>query len=218
MSDRVVPILATPFGRTTLPAAEALNATLRGRFAERAAAVPGAPGSNPLCYRSPDDLFEWPDPAVRELTQGIFAGIYDLVAEISALDEPQLRSLTLQARGWYTIVRPDGCVPAASYPLSAWIAVYCVAAPEPSPTRRDSGMLRLYESRLGTMFQDATNATMRLPYAAGHYAWRPAPGQIALFPASVTHEVALVRAAGELVLVTARVRFVAPGQTGLATW
>ena len=218
MSDRVVPILATPFGRLALPGAESLNAALRQRFAERAGTQPGAPGSNPLCYRSPDDLFEWPDPKVQELAQAMLRGVYELVGEISALEEAPLRALTLQARGWYTIVRPDGCVPAASYPLSAWVAVYCVAAPEPSPTRRDSGMLRLYESRLGTMFQDASNATMRLPYSSGHYAWRPAPGQIALFPASVTHEVALVRAAGELVLVTARVRFVAPGQTGLSTW
>jgi hypothetical protein len=218
LGERVVPILATPFGRLTLPVAESLNAALRTRFAEHAAAHPGAPGSNPLCYLSADDLFEWPDPAVRELAEALLRGVYDLVAEISALEEAQLRALALQARGGFTIVRPDGCVPARSHALAAWSAVYCVAAPEPSPSRRDSGMLRLYESRLGTMFQDASNATMRLPYAAGHYAWRPVPGQMALFPASLTHEVALVRAVGELVLVTARVRFVAPGQTGLSRW
>ena len=43
------------------------------------------------------------------------------------------------------------------------------------------------------------------------------PGQMAVFPASLTHEIALVRSPGPLVLVTVRVRFVAPGQQGVAT-
>ena len=85
-------------------------------------------------------------------------------------------------------------------------------------TRADSGVLRLYESRLGTMFADATNAAMRVPFTPGHYTWRPVPGQLAVFPAWLTHEIALLRAPGQLVLVTVRVRFVAPGQKGVMRW
>ena len=59
------------------------------------------------------------------------------------------------------------------------------------------------------MFQDATHSGIRVPYRPGHYAWRPVPGQMAVFPAAITHEIAMVRAAGALVIVTARVRFVA---------
>ena len=116
------------------------------------------------------------------------------------------------------MVRTNGSVPAAMYPLTAWCAIYCVAAPPPSTTRADSGVLRLYESRLGTMFQDATNSAMRIPFRTSHYAWRPEPGGLAVFPASLTHEIALLRSPGELVLVTMRLRFVVPGQHGFGRW
>jgi hypothetical protein len=43
-------------------------------------------------------------------------------------------------------------------------------------------------------------------------------GEMVIFPASVTHEIALLRAGGELTLVTARIRFTAPGQRGLGRW
>ncbi len=68
------------------------------------------------------------------------------------------------------------------------------------------------------MFADATNAVMRMPFTPGHYSWRPVPGHMAVFPASLTHEIALLRSPGQLVLVTVRVRFVAPGQQGMARW
>jgi hypothetical protein len=109
-------------------------------------------------------------------------------------------------------------VPAINYPLAAWCAIYCVAAPEPSAKRQDSGILRLYESRLGTMFADASTSAMRLPFKPGHFGLRPEPGQLAVFPASVTHEIALVRSRQQLVLVTVCLRFVAPGQQGVARW
>jgi hypothetical protein len=214
----VIPILAAPFGVVPLPEAEPLNGALAALFAGRATAGGGAPGSNALCYRSRDDLLDWPEPPVQQLAAEIFRGVYSVVAGVNSFNEAQLRSFALQARGWFTIVRPDGCVPAASYPLTSWCGIYCIETPQPSESRSDSGILRLYESRLGTMFADATNSVMRLPFRPGHYGWRPVPGQLVVFPASITHEIALIRSPGRLMLVTVRVRFVAPGQTGVAAW
>ncbi|MHB8723504.1 MAG: 2OG-Fe(II) oxygenase family protein, partial [Steroidobacteraceae bacterium] len=141
-----------------------------------------------------------------------------VVNAVNDFTEVQLRSFAPQVRGWFTVVKPDGGVPAINYPLAAWCAIYCVAAPELSATRRDSGILRLYESRFGTMFADATTSGMRLPFRPGHYGWRPVPGQLAVFPASLTHEIAPVRSPEHLMLVTACVRFVAPGQQGVTRW
>ena len=216
-SPTVLPILAMPLGVVPLPEAEKLNGALAALFAARAAAGDPPPQSA-HCYRGRDDLLEWPDEPVRQLAAEILGGVYAVVGAVNDFTADQLRSLSVQARAWFTIVRPDGCVPATSYPLTAWCAVYCVEAPEPSAARRDSGVLRLYESRLGTMFADATTSAMRLPFTPGHFAWRPVPGQLAVFPASITHEIALVRSVGQLTLVTARLRFVAPGQSGVARW
>ena len=213
----VVPILATPFGVVPLPEAGALNAALSSVFAARMAAESSAQ-ANPLCYRSGDDLLEQPGEPLRQLAAAIFRGVYLVVESVNDFSSAQLRSFRMEARSWFTIVKPDGCVPAASYPLTAWCGIYCVAAPAFAPTRADSGVLRIYESRLGTMFQDATNSVMRMPYKPSHCSWRPVAGQLAVFPASLTHEIALNRSAEPLVLVTVRVRFVGPGQQGMSRW
>jgi hypothetical protein len=68
------------------------------------------------------------------------------------------------------------------------------------------------------MFQDATNSMMKMPYKPSHCSWRPVPGNMAVFPASLTHEIALFRSVGELILVTVRLRFVGPGQQGMPRW
>ncbi len=213
----VVPILATPFGVVPLPEAGALNPALTALFTARRAAD-SAPQADPLCYRSRDDLLEWPDEPVRTLAGAIFRGVYAVVENVNEFTAAQLHALRLEARGWFTIVKPDGCVPAAAYPLTAWCAIYCVAAPLPSPARADAGALRIYETRLGTMFQDATNSVMKMPYKPSHCSWRPVPGSMAVFPAALTHEIALFRALGEMILVTVRIRFVGPGQQGMPRW
>jgi hypothetical protein len=213
----VVPILATPLGFAAIPDAEQLNPALRDLFARRAAAD-RRPAPNPLRYSSTDDLPEWPEPPARQLAQGIGGAVYSLLSGVCDLTEAQLRSFKLEMRSWFTIVRTNGSVPAANYPLSAWCVVYCVTAAPPVADRPDSGVVRLYESRLGSTFQDATNSVLRIPYSQMHYWWRPVAGSLLLFPASLTHEVALLRAAGELVLVTARCRFIAPGQKGWSRW
>jgi hypothetical protein len=213
----VVPILATPLGFATMADAEQLNPGLRALFAQRAAAD-RRHAPNPLRFSSTDDLMEWPESLARQLSDGIAGAVYSLVSSVSDLTEAQLRSCKLEMRAWFTIVRTNGSVPAANYPLSAWCAIYCVAAPPPAEDRPDSGVVRLYESRLGSAFQDATNSALRIPYSQSHYSWRPVAGSLVIFPASLTHEVALLRAAGELVLVTARCRFIAPGQQGFSRW
>ena len=214
----VVPILATPFGVVPLPEADTLNPALAALFAARMRSDDPARQRNPLCYHSRDDLLEWPEESMRRLTDAILRGVKSVVIAVNDFTEAQLSSFAVQARGWFTVIAPNGHVPATNYPLTAWCGIYCVAAPESPATRADSGVLRIYESRLGTMFADATNATMRMPFTPGHSTWRPVPGALAVFPASLTHEIALVRSPGQLMLVTVRVRFVAPGQQGLARW
>jgi hypothetical protein len=213
----VMPILATPLGIATLADAQQLNPALAELFAQRAAADP-AQARNPLRYVSSDDLLEWPEPPVRRLADGIAGAVYSLIGTVSDITEAQLRTCKLEARAWFTRVRTNGAVSAANHPLTAWCAIYCVAAPAPAQDRADSGVVRLYESRLGSTFQDATSAMLRIPFSTSHYAWRPVAGQLVIFPASLTYEVALLRAAEELLLVTTRLRFIAPGQQGFARW
>jgi Putative 2OG-Fe(II) oxygenase len=218
VAPTVMPILATPLGVAAIPDAAEFNGELCNLFRQRAAAGYGPGRGDPLRICGSDDLMEWPEAPVARLRNAMIGAVYQFVGSVSEIAEPQLHACKLEARAWFTLIRPNGRVPAANYPLTTWCAIYCVAAPLPVDERADSGIVRLYESRLGTSFQDATNAAMRIPYSQAHYAWRPAAGQLVIFPGSLTHEVAPLRAASELVLVTARFRFVGPGQQGFSRW
>jgi Putative 2OG-Fe(II) oxygenase len=218
LAPTVMPILATPLGVATVADAVQFNSALGELFAQRAASGRGLGRGDPLRVCSSDDLLEWPEAPVRQLAGAIAGAVYQFVGSVSEIDEPQLRACKLEARAWFTLIRPNGRVPAANYPLTTWCAIYCVTAPPPADERADSGLVRLYESRLSTTFQDASNAVLRIPYSQAHYTWRPSAGQLVIFPGSLTHEVAPLRAAGEMLLVTARCRFVGAGQQGYSRW
>ena len=213
----VKPILATPLGIASIPDAQPLNAAVREVFALRMKAQ-GPPPREPLCYTGSEDLLDWPDEPVRRLAEAMVGSVGSVVSGVNGFTEPQMRALTMQARAWFTVLRTNGCVPQASYPLTAWCAIYCVAASPPVDTRSDSGVVRLYESRFGTTFHDVSSCAMGIPYTHSHYAWHPVAGQMAIFPGYLTHEIALSKAAGELIFVTLRCRFTAPGQPGLSRW
>lgn len=216
----LVPIFATPFATVSLAGSEGFNPALLSLFTERAEASltdPALP-QHPFCFRSREDLFDWDTEAVGRLKEEMLAALCSVVMAAGLYTEAEFDSLAVQARARLVIVRPDGRLPAASVPLASWCALYCVAAPAPPPTRPDSGALRLYESRLTSMFLDAGNSRLRRPFGAGHHVWRPVAGQMAVFPAAVAHEVALNRSDTDLVLVAARARFATPAHEALPPW
>jgi hypothetical protein len=217
-SISIVPIFATPLAIVTLPAAPQTNARVAQLFAQHATANPVAPGADPLCYRSADDLLDWSDEHLRQLCGEILRGVWSTVAAVTTLTPEQLKTLSMQARATFTIIQPDGCVPATSHSLTAWCGIYCLEAPAPAPERADSGVVRFYESRFGAMLSDATNSAMRVPFTSGHYTWRATPGQLLVFPGALSHEIPLLRANSPLSLITVRSRFVGPGQEGLSRW
>jgi hypothetical protein len=217
-SMSIVPIFATPLALITLPDSLRPTEAVAQLLAAHAAANPAPEPTGGLCYQSRDDLLDWPDDPVHQLCAEILRGVWSTVASVTTLSPEQLVTLSMQARGHYTIVRPDGCVPATSHSMTAWCAIYCLQAPAPSAERADSGVVRFYEARLGTSLADATTSALRIPFLSGHYTWRAVPGQLVVFPGSLTHEIPLLRADSPLTLITLRARFVGPGQEGLSRW
>jgi hypothetical protein len=217
----IVPVFATPFAVVPVAASAELNAALGALFLAHATEAfrdPLAP-PDPLCFRSREDLFEWPDPVVGQLRREMLAGVCAAVMAVSLYSEAEFSELKIQARARFLIVRADGCIPAGSAPMASWVAHYCVAAPPPpAPARADSGVVRLYGTRSATMFKDAANWNLREPFGGSHQVWRPVPGTIAVFPASIVHEVALNRTDSDLVLVSARVRFSHSAQSAAPPW
>jgi hypothetical protein len=216
----IVPIFATPFAVAPLASAAELNARLVPLLLSRATETqrdPAAPHDR-LCFRSREDLFDWDVEPIGELRREMLGAVCAAVLAATSYSEAEFQALRVQARARFAIVRPNGCLPAATAPLSSWQALYCVGAPPPAPDRADSATLRLYGIRNGTMFLDAANSRLRAPFGESHQVWRPVAGQIAIFPSSILHEVALNRAAADLILVLARVRFASASQAASAPW
>jgi len=217
-SISIVPIFATPLAVVTLPAASQTNERVAQLFARHVMTNLGPAGTARLCYQSADDLLDWSDEQLRRLCGEILRGVWSTVAAVTTLTPGQLKTLSMQARAAFTIVQPNGCVPATSHSLTAWSGIYCLQAPAPAPERGDSGVVRFYESRFGAMLSDATNSAMRVPFTSGHYTWRATPGQLVVFPGSLSHEIPLIRSDSALAFITVRTRFVGPGQEGLSRW
>jgi hypothetical protein len=216
----LLPIFATPFAQVALPVAAGLNESLAALLASRATEERRDPERrrDPLCYVSREDLFEWRDAPVAAMRDELLAGLCPCVHATTLHSEAEFDRLGIQARARFVIIRPDGCLPAQSMALASWGAIYCVKAPSAPAGRADSGALRLYETRLGGMFADATTWRMRHPFAGGHHLWHPRPGSMAAFPAHLPHEIALNRSDGDLVLLIVRARFANPGQQEAPPW
>jgi len=214
-----MPIFAAPFGTVPILEGPELNAALAPLIAQRSSTAHRDPlAPDPLCFRSREDLFEWPDEAAVRLRQAMLEGLVRLTQAVNAYTDEQFDAFSVQARARFALVRPNGCWPICTVPLATWCAFYCVSAPPPVAARPDSAVLRLYENRFGFMFMDPTNCRMRAPYTPGHHVWSPVAGTMVIFPGTIAHEVALNRADSDLVLVKARVRFAVPGVQELPPW
>lgn len=214
-APRIVPIFATPFAVVPTGVPAELNEALAALFLSRATEEfrdPTAP-RDPLCFRSREDLLDWQSEPVAHLRRELLGGICAAVMAVNRYTDAEFGALGLQARARFMIVRSNGCIPAATAPMASWYAVYCVAAPPPSPIRADSAVLRLYAIREPAMFIDAANRRLSEPFSGTHHLWWPTPGQMAVFPGSIMHEVALNRSEADLILIGARVRFAHPGES-----
>ena len=142
-----------------------------------------------------------------ELRRLILGHASEIVAGLNNFGAAEFSRLHIQARGWCSIVQPNGHVPAQHFSSASWLAVYCVQAGKPDEGSKSAGVLRLYERRLASMYRDASTWELKSPYRYGNHTWSPMPGLMALFPAHVPHEVSVVRSATSLILVFAMIRF-----------
>lgn len=220
LTVNLVPILATPFATVTVPEAAELNPALASYLGDRATPEHADPAfrPDPLCFRSREDLFESPDAPPVALQGALLPGICAAVMDANSGAPAEFGKLGIQARARVAVVRPEGAIPAATAPLASWHAIYCVAAPPAAPSRADSATVRLYAVRGGMMFIDAANWQLRPPFGANHHIWRPVPGQMCVFPASMLYEVTLNRGSSELILVMIRARFAHPDTPSLPPW
>lgn len=206
-----VPLFATPFAAVNTGADREFNERLAS-LCESQRPAPGLPGpglldDDPPHLQGRDDFLDSSDATAVELNRLILGQASSVVAGLSSIGAAEFGKLHIQARGWCSIVRRNGHVPAQHFSGASWLAVYCVQAGESDAGSKSAGVLRLYERRLASMYRDASTWELMPPYRYGNHTWSPVPGWMALFPAHLPHEVSVVRSATALILVFAKIRF-----------
>jgi len=196
----IVPIFATPFAAVDTGADPDFNA--------RVAALCEARRAEPARR----DLFDQPDATARELEQLVLRHASGIVAKLTRLGATEFGRLRVQAQAWAVVLPRNAHVAAQHFPNASWLAVYCARVGESDAQAPQAGVLRLYERRLASVHRDASIDGLDAPWRYGNHAWSPAAGQLALFPAHLSHEVSVVRSDTALILVFAMLRFLAePG-------
>ena len=207
----IVPLFATPFAVVNTGADRDFNERLVSYCESQRSAAAGEPSQDPLHFRSGQDFLDAPDATAGELKRLIVGQAANVAATLNSGGAAVVGKLQVQARGWYSLVQPNGHVPAQHFSGASWLAVYCARAGEPHDGSQSAGVLRLYERRLGSIYRDASNSDLKSPYRYGNHTWSPVPGWMALFPAHLPHEVSVVRSDKSLILVFAMLRFMDAG-------
>jgi hypothetical protein len=203
-----VPLFATPFAAVNTGADREFNERLVSLCESQRSepGLPGDPATDPLHFRGRDDFLDSSDATAVELKRIILGQASAVVAGLNSIGAAEFAKLYIQARGWCSIVRQNGHVPAQHFSSASWLAVYCAQAGDTE--FKSAGVLRLYERRLASMYRDSSTWELKPPYRYGNHTWTPVPGWMALFPAHLPHEVSVVRSVTSLILVFAKIRFV----------
>lgn len=185
---------AVPFGQAQLQPCERLNAELEKLFLAREDEVHRNPTPSHIpqqeVFESRFNLFQWPEPCVRELRQFVLDAVVATVLAATTLERQDLAKLTLHNHTWFHLTRYAGSFISHNHPMASWSAVYCVRAGEPAPGHPESGLLRLFDPRQGAdAFRDPANARLQEGYALRPLDLRLTDGQLIVFPSYLFHEV-----------------------------
>jgi len=172
-------LFSTPIWTFSYPRAEEVNALLRQVILEAAEDYPSLGKSNIGGWRSRNDLFHWPDPAVKE----IGAWIMDCMRQIvEASASPERFRGTLSAVGWANVCRTGNYNAPHIHPESAWSGVYYVDAGNPDATVPHSGCLELLDPRPAASGVNTPGDPFGHPVRIA-----PRAGLLVVFPSWLTH-------------------------------
>ncbi len=206
---------SVPFGETRLTACERLNRELEALFLARETTEYRNPTPSHIpqkeMFESRFNLFMWPESCVRELRTFMLDSVIRMVLETSTIAPEDLAPLQMHNHTWYHVTRYAGSFVAHNHPLASWSAVYCVRAGERLPDRPGSGLLRFFDTRLGADgYLDATNRSLRAPFALKPREVRLEEGELLVFPSYVSHEVAPFYGRDTRITVASNCWFAAP--------
>jgi len=186
MEKQVAYIFPTPIGRYQMEGAEATNRELKRIILEKEQGAASQVYSNVGGWHSPQDLLEWPDPAVRILSGWILEAVNHTVTAVTEMMRATMGKQAspgrLQVKAWANVCRSGHYHRIHNHPGSCWSGVYYVEAGTDAPDHPLSGLLELLDPRPFTEMV----ATPGEPFGQKAII-KPEAGAMVLFPGWLYH-------------------------------
>ena len=189
-------MFAVPFAFEQHPDPAPLNAQLRTLFLQREAEGGRYANPNPNTLRNKQlfeshfDLFDWPEPCIRQLREFCLSNLLRVVGDLNGYDLATLRRINVMTDAWFHITRRNGLFGVHNHPMAAWSGVYCVAPGSSDAGQPESGSLSFINPQSAhAMYLDIGNSGLKSPYGAANRGFQLVPGQLVLFPSWVLHQV-----------------------------
>ena len=196
------PLFHSPVLTFHLPEAARLNPQLLREIAGIRASDPGLARSNRNGWHSRDELFQRPEPGLKQLCAMLLGATAEATARI-APDE-DLMPFGLQYHGWINVNPPGAFNTPHDHPGWFWSGVYFVATPAPPPGADTSaGAIEFLDGRTNLLLPDQVDT----PCMRSKMLYRPAAGTLLLFPSHLRHWVYPNAAASDRVSIAFNVRF-----------
>lgn len=172
-------LFPTPLFRFQVEEAEELNRALLKEIAKRQSAEPGMAKSNRQGWHSATDLFDRKEPAQAKLAQMIVQMLVH--ATRSVAPNADTTGVELAADGWIN-VNPSGAYNAPHDHLGAfWSGSYYVSVPDGGDGHAGAiEFLSPHKPLPGI-------GSFRAPITADKMHFRPKPGSVLIFPATLVH-------------------------------
>lgn len=190
------PAFAVPFADVSMPDAGPLLESLRELFLQKEAegdrwrdAVRRDTQYGGV-FESRFDLFEWPEPEVRQLAAFCHHHVASVVRMVSRHSDEDFRRLVFDYEAWFHVTRAGGYQGSHNHQNHSWSGIFCVDPGDEVPDRPESGTVRFLDPRGGSnMHLDAGNDHLHMPYNTGGISWRHEPGRLLIFPSFLLHEI-----------------------------
>ena len=174
--------------RRAMPDSKSKNRRLRKIILEREKSDPGVRQSNVGGWHSTADLWDWPNPEIRELCDWVKRAAEDMTATVVPVQPGDEIRAEPYGGAWANVLRDGGYNRVHNHPGAIWSAVYYVSSGDPFPDPPGNGNFEFMDPRPGNVH-------------GGKEIIPPEPGILMVFPAWLYHYVNPYHGEGERISV-----------------
>lgn len=210
---KIVSAFAVPMAMHRLEDCAKLNQELGQLFVQRSKEGDRYKNRSPFVdrnspvFESNFQLFDWPEPCVRQLSDFCISSLYGVIAELNGYSDDTLQRLHVATESWFHLTGRGGYFGVHNHALHAWSGVYCVRHEGDDPNSLSGRLTFVHPNAQAAMYIDKSTSQLRSPYGFGPVSLRLVAGDLVIFPSWLLHHVQPYEGEGHRITVAFNARF-----------